>query len=175
MMKTSNLTCKSYGQVTQHRGSKRASRYRRESPSEEEEEDEDYDEDYEEESEESDVRNRGRQRQGRYRGQGKDLRTIQSKVPRGLNYDEINEEDLDPDDETDRAILWQLHKSRSLKRRGTNTPYRNVDGSIDRRRIKQGQEEDFFEEEESGRGAKKQYRFAQRRSMGAEKRDTYGN
>ena len=51
-----------------------------------------------------------------------------------MNYDELREEDLDPNDEEDRFKLQQLRKSRALRRKGTASPFRNKDGSLDRRR-----------------------------------------
>ena len=65
----------------------------------------------------------------------------------GINYDEIREEDLDSQDEEDQIILAQLKKSRNLRRVGTSSPFRNKDGSLDRRRAR-GKSFNEDEEEE---------------------------
>jgi hypothetical protein len=53
-----------------------------------------------------------------------------------MNYDDIREEDLDENDEDDQIKLTQIKKSKNLRRIGTKSPYRNKDGSLDRRRVR---------------------------------------
>eukprot|EP00347_Sterkiella_histriomuscorum_P011378 403372683 len=104
---------------------------------------EDEDEDYEGANEDTAYSNKYRSRTGGRSGQ----HIGHSKYTEGINFDEIKEEDLDPENnEEDRYILTQLRKSQSLRRVGTSSPYRNKDGTIDRRRVRDNdtdQDEDY--------------------------------
>jgi hypothetical protein len=75
--------------------------------------------------------------EGRQGGRGGSREHIgHGRFTEGMNYDDIREEDLDENDEDDQIKLTQIKKSKNLRRIGTKSPYRNKDGSLDRRRVR---------------------------------------
>ncbi|CDW73788.1 UNKNOWN [Stylonychia lemnae] len=106
------------------------------------------------------------------RGYRKGQHIGHSRYTEGIDYDKISEKDLDSQDERDQYILTQLKKSQSSRRVGTSSPYRNKDGSIDRRRVRDDRGGDY-QDEDNSRGH--QQRGTSNRGRQADDRNTYLN